>query len=105
MAVAKSTFGKFLYYVILTISYLRACSIVQLEMSSLPSDSARLLFKQIDIFSGMLTGYLNFKYFPLYMCKLLGCFLWICPSRGIPVREIIYIEATLNQRLFKLQSL
>jgi len=50
-------FGNFLFHVILTISYLRACSIVQLETSSLPNDSVRLLFKQIEIFSGILTWF------------------------------------------------
>ena len=50
----------FVFYVILiTISYLRAQSI---ETSSLPSDSSRLLFEQIEIFSGILTAYLNCKY-------------------------------------------
>ena len=70
---------------------MRHCS---LETSSL------ILFKQIEIFSGMLTGYFNCKYFPIYMCELLGCFLWICLSGRIPAGEIIYIEATLKQRQF-----
>ena len=38
----------FVFYVILTISYLRTQTI---EMSSLPTDSSRPLFKQIEIFS------------------------------------------------------
>ena len=41
-------FGIFCLYVILTISYLRAQTI---ETSSLPTDSSRPLFKQIEIFS------------------------------------------------------
>ena len=40
--------GIFCLYVILTISYLRAQTI---ETSSLPTDSSRPLFKQIEIFS------------------------------------------------------
>ena len=70
--------GNFLFYVILTISYLWACSIVQLETSSSMilhgSCSSKKLIK---IFSGMLTEYFNRKYFPLYTCELLGGFLWI----------------------------
>ena len=53
-------FGIFCLYVILTISYLRAQTI---ETSSLPTDSLRPLFKQIEIFSGILTVYINCKYF------------------------------------------
>ena len=53
--------GFFVFYVILTISYLRAQTI---ETSSLPTDSSRPLFKQIEIFSGILTVYFNCKYFP-----------------------------------------
>ena len=41
-------FGIFGLYVILTISYLRAQTI---KTSSLPTDSSRRLFKQIEIFS------------------------------------------------------
>ena len=40
--------GFFVFYVILTISYLRAQTI---ETSSLPTDSSRPLFKQIEIIS------------------------------------------------------
>ena len=47
-------FGIFCLYVILTISYLRAQTI---ETSSLPTDSSRPLFKNIEIFSGILTVY------------------------------------------------
>ena len=47
--------------VILTISYSRAQT---KETSSLPTDSSRPLFKQIEIFSGILTVYFNCKYFP-----------------------------------------
>ena len=49
-------FGIFCLYVILTISYLRAQT---METSSLPTDSSRPLFKQIDIFSGILTVYIS----------------------------------------------
>ena len=49
-------FRIFCLYVILTISYLRAQTI---ETSSLPTDSSRPLFKQIKIFSGILTVYFN----------------------------------------------
>jgi len=49
MGVTKSTqavrFGDFLFYVILTISYLRAWTI---ETLSLPNDSMRPLIKQIE---------------------------------------------------------
>ena len=51
----------FVFYVILTISYSRAKTV---EMSPLPTDSSRPLFKQIEIFSGILTVYFNCKYFP-----------------------------------------
>ena len=51
----------FCLYVILTISYLRAQTI---ETSSFPTDSSRPLFKQVEIFSGILTVYSNCKYFP-----------------------------------------
>ena len=51
----------FLFNVILTISYLRARTI---ETSSLPTDSMRPLFKQMEIFSVILTVYFNCKYFP-----------------------------------------
>ena len=50
-------FGIFCPYVILTISYLET------ETSSLPTDSSRPLFKQIEIFSGILAVYFNCKYF------------------------------------------
>ena len=53
-------FGIFCLYVILTISYLLAQT---KETSSLPTDSSRPLFKQIEIFSGILTVYFNCKYF------------------------------------------
>ena len=43
----------FVFYVILTISYLRAHTI---ETSSLPTDSSRPLFKQIEIFSILTVG-------------------------------------------------
>ena len=51
----------FLFNVILIISYLRAQTI---ETSSLPTDSMRPLFKQIEIFSVILTVHFNCKYFP-----------------------------------------
>ena len=54
-------FRIFCLYVILTISYLRAQTI---ETSSLPTDSSRPLFKQIEIFSGIRAVYINCKYFP-----------------------------------------
>ena len=44
----KTTIGMFCLNVILTISYLRAQTI---ETSSLPTDSSRPLFKQIETFS------------------------------------------------------
>ena len=53
--------GFFVFYVILAISYLLAQTI---ETSSLPTDSSRPLFKQVEIFSGTLTVYFNCKYFP-----------------------------------------
>ena len=45
----RGPFGIFCFYVILTISYLRAQTIETSE--SLPTDSSRPLFKQIEIFS------------------------------------------------------
>ena len=47
----RGPFGIFCLYVILTIWYLKAQTI---ETSSLPTDSSRPLFKQIEIFSGIL---------------------------------------------------
>ena len=44
---SETPFGIFSIYVILTISYLRAQTI---ETSSLPTDSSRALFEQIEIF-------------------------------------------------------
>ena len=49
-------FRIFCLYVILTISYLRMQTILT---SSLPTDSSRPLFKQINMFSGILTVYFN----------------------------------------------
>ncbi|XP_074606093.1 uncharacterized protein LOC141859082 isoform X3 [Acropora palmata] len=57
---AETPFGIFSIYVILTISYLRAQTI---ETSSLPTDSSRPLFEQIEIFSSILTAYLNCENF------------------------------------------
>ena len=36
------------------------------KTSSLPNDSSRPPFNQIDSFSGILTAYFNCRYFPLY---------------------------------------
>ena len=59
--VTKSTYKQSLRdYFILDISYLRAQTI---ETSSLPNDSMRLLFKQIEIFLGILTVLFNCKDF------------------------------------------
>ena len=67
--VTKSTYKQSLRdYVILTISYLRAQTI---ETSSLPNDSVRLLFKQIEIFLGILTVLFNCKDFFEYTRELL----------------------------------
>ena len=38
--------------------------LLAIETSSLPTDSLRPLFKQIEIFSGILTVYFSCKYFP-----------------------------------------
>ena len=54
-------FRIFCLYVILTISYLRAQTI---DTSSLSTDSSRPQFEQIEIFSSILTVYLNCKYCP-----------------------------------------
>ena len=59
--VPERSLRDFFLYVILTISYLRAQTI---ETSSLPTDSSRPLFEQIEISSSMLTVYLNCKYCP-----------------------------------------
>ena len=61
MIYLSGPFGIFCLYVILTISYLRAQTI---ETLSLPTDSSRPLFKQIEIFCGIVTVYFNCKYFP-----------------------------------------
>ena len=53
----------FFFSVIITNSYLRARTI---QTSSLPNDSSRHLFKQIEIFSAILTVYFSYKYLPLY---------------------------------------
>ena len=53
----------FFFSVIITNPYLRARTI---QTSSLPNDSSRPLFKQIEIFSSILTVYFSYKYFPLY---------------------------------------
>ena len=50
LSIVSGPFGIFVFYVILTISYLRAQTI---ETSSLPTDSSRPLFKQIEIFSSL----------------------------------------------------
>ena len=75
----------FCLYVILTISYLRAQTI---ETSSLPTNSSRPLFKQIEIFFYIdcMTVYFNCKYFPWYTRQLLGCLLRISPSGRNPCR-------------------
>ena len=57
----KWSLRYFLFYVILTIYYLRAQTI---ETSTLPDDFMRTLFKKIETFSGVLTVYFNCKYFP-----------------------------------------
>ena len=57
----KQSLRDFLFYVILAIPYLRART---KETSSLPNDSMRPLFKQLETFSGMPTVYFNCKYFP-----------------------------------------
>ena len=63
-------FGDFLFYVILTISYLRALTI---ETSLFPNDSIRpWSMKHIEILSGILTVYFNFKYFSIHTHELLG---------------------------------
>ena len=72
-----SPFGILCLYVILTISYLRAQTI---ETSSLPTDSSQPLFKQIEIFSSILTVCFNCKYFPQYTRELLECPFGISPS-------------------------
>ena len=82
---AETPFGIFSIYVILTISYLGAQTI---ETSSLPTDSSRPLFEQIEIFSSILTAYLNCKYCPLYTCELLGYLLGISPLGEIPAGAI-----------------
>ena len=51
----------YVIYVILAIPYLRART---KETSSLPNDSMRPLFKQLETFSGIPTVYFSCKYFP-----------------------------------------
>ena len=55
-----------------------------IETSSLPTDSSRPLFEQIETFSSILTVYLNCKYCPLYTRQLLGCLHGISPLGEIP---------------------
>ena len=57
----EQSLRDFLFYVILAIPYLRART---KETSSLPNDSMRPPFKQLDTFSGIPTVYFNCKYFP-----------------------------------------
>ena len=40
-----------------------------METSSLPIDSSRPLFKQIEIFSGILTAHFKCQYLPLNTCQ------------------------------------
>ena len=63
----KMSFTIFCLYVILTNSYLRRQTI---ETSSLPTDSSRPQFEQIEIFSSILTVYLNCKYCPLIYARV-----------------------------------
>ena len=86
LLIVSGPFGIFLFYVILTISYLRAQTI---ETSSLPTDFWRPLFKQIEIFSILNCKYFpvstfNCKYFPQYTRELLECLLGISPSGRNP---------------------
>ena len=61
------------------------------KTSSLPNDSARPLFKQIEIFSGILTPYIiDCKYLPLNTRELLGCLLGISPSGQNPCNFIYH---------------
>ena len=68
---------NFLFYVILTIFYLLARTT---ETSSLPNDSMRPLFKQFEIFSGILTVYFNRE----NTHELLECHLGISTSGRKP---------------------
>ena len=53
--------------------------------SSLPTNSSRPLFKQIEIFFWhILTVYFNCNYFPQYTSELLECLLGISPSGRNP---------------------
>ena len=71
----KGPFGSFCLYVIVTISYLRAQTI---ETSSLPTDSSRRLFKQIEIF--LVYGlYISTVSTFLNIRELLVCLLGISP--------------------------
>ena len=71
----SNPFGHFLFYIILTISCLRAWTI---KTSLLPTNCMRPLIKQIKVFSGILTAFFNCKYF-VYTSELLGCLLEISP--------------------------
>ena len=72
-------FRDFLFYVILTISYLRTGTI---ETSSLTNYSMRPLINQMEIFSGILLASFNCQYFSTYTRELPGCLLGEIPDGG-----------------------
>ena len=76
-------FGIFCLYVILTTSYLRVQTI---ETPSLLTDSSRALFKQIEIFSVILTVY--------FYCKSLS--LIHSPVSRVPPRDFAFWAKSLR---------
>ena len=73
-------FGKFLFYVILTISYLWACSIIPHWKVIITQRFRAACSSKSRYFSGILTAYFNSKCFLLYTRELLGCLLGVSAS-------------------------
>ena len=92
------------------ICYLQTRTIATL---SLPTDSSRPLFKQIEIFSGILTVYFNCKYFPFYTRELLECLPGISPSLSYELarlaiyqpREFLSVRANCEQWILLAENL
>ena len=81
---------KFLFYVILTISYLQVWTI---EMSSLPNDSMQPLFKQIKIFLANATSKISETPIPHLWLVMLAynivSFPHVCLSQACTVQDRI----------------
>ena len=75
------------------------------ETSSLPTDSSRPLFKQMEIFSGILTVYFNCKYFVKYTRELLECLLGISPSARNPCVGNKHLQTQGEIRRFRISEI